>query len=238
MTIEKLVKYCLQYLEQSSDTSVMDSQIVDLQSNDEFVEYLNNIGHSIYMGLTRYATSEIIPIAEYEFSGKNFAFITTNDNSTGKRLFHRIEGIYALDNEGNMFTDVEYIIVGKKVLIKNYDKALTYHVLYHPTVFDFGYYVNQDDTIDDYYGIELEDLGITDEMAINLKYLVYSDLKMEENASVANINKNYFENYLEEARANQLDNHSNEAKTLDWGDKYAQTDDVSTNDDWGDNFGY
>lgn len=236
MTIEKLVKYCLQYLEQSSDTSVMENEIVDLQSNDEFVEYLYNIGHSIYMGLTRYATSEIIPIAEYEFSGQNYAFVTDNDTSTGKRLFHRIEDIFALNNEGKMFTNVEYIIVGKKVIIKNYDKDLTYHIIYHPTIFDLDYYVNKN-SLENFYEIELENLGVTDEMAINLKYLVYSDLKTEENASVANINKNYFENYLEEARSNQMDNHSTQARTMEWGDKY-QNDEVNTIDDWSDKYGY
>lgn len=236
MTIEKLVKYCLQYLEQSSDTKVMDKSMADLETNDEFAEYLNNIEHSIYMGLTRYASSEVIPIAEYEFSGQNNAYITDNDQSNGKRLFHRIFDIFALDNEGNMLNDVEYIVVGKKVMIKNYEDGLTYVVLYHPTIFNFNYYMEKN-ALATYYNIELEDLGITDEMAINLKYLVYSDLKMEENASVANTNKNYFENYLEELKANQLDNHTNQARTMDWGDKY-QNDEDNTVDDWSDKYGY
>ena len=59
MTIETLIKYCLQYLEQDSETNVMKSSISELEENDTFKEYLYNIHHSLYMGLIRYSTSNI-----------------------------------------------------------------------------------------------------------------------------------------------------------------------------------
>ena len=57
-------------------------------------------------------------------------------------------------------------------------------------------------------------------MAINLKYLVYSDMKLEESASIANANKNYFESYLNEMQAVQVQNNQVEIITRDWGDTY------------------
>ena len=47
MKIEKLVKHCLQYLEQDSDNNVMDLEIEDLLNDETFSEYTNNIESSI-----------------------------------------------------------------------------------------------------------------------------------------------------------------------------------------------
>lgn len=222
MTIEKLVKYALQYLEQSSDTSVMDEDIEDLKTNDEFIEYLNNIEHSIYMALTRYATSEILPICEYEFSSSN-CFVTDDGTINGKRLFHRIEEVYAIDSDGNIINNIKYFIIGKKVQLKEYNEDYTYYVIYHPTIMNLDYYVEKND-LESFYDIDLANLdgqlSVPDEMAINIKYLIFSDLKSEENPSLANYNKNYFENYLAETKGIQVENHQVDVVTRDWGDRY------------------
>ena len=100
-----------------------------------------------------------------------------------------------------MLPNIPYLIVGSKVILRKIKAGVHYFVLYHPTINDFS-------QRNDYYDIELnEELGVPDEMAINLKYLIYSDMKIEENPSVANINKNYFENYLSEMQVNQVDNN-------------------------------
>lgn len=221
MKIEKLTKYCLQYLEQSSDTNVMEESIDDLKNNDEFSEYMNNIEHSIYMGLVRYATSEILPICEMEFDTPN-VYVTTNKEVNGKRLFHRIIEVYAIDENDNIVSNIPYYTIGKKVQLKLFKTAYKkYVVIYAPTIFDLEEYLT--DEIDSIYDLELTDLNgvcVPDEMAINIKYLVFSDMKIEENPSMANYNKNYFENYLAETKANQIDNNQVEIIGRDWGDVY------------------
>ena len=102
-------------------------------------------------------------------------------------------------------------MIGKKVKLKNYNPNYSYYVIYHPAVNDLEIYQKNSET--DIYNIELNDLGCTDEMAINIKYLVYSELKLEENPNVANINKNYFENYLSSLETQELYFNQNVVET-------------------------
>lgn len=215
MTIEKLIKYCLQYLEQGSETDIMQSTIYELADDDTFAEYMKNIEHSIYMGLTRYASSNALKIAEYEVS-KGDSIIELTENKTRpetgktvkKRLFHKIKEIYAEDENDNIVPSVDYFVIGDKIKIKNFKENYKYYILYYPTINELEFYIEPDET--DIYNIELDNLGVTDEMAINLKYLVYSELKLEENPNLANINKNYFETYLESLNSMQVYNNQTE----------------------------
>ena len=109
MTIEKLIKYCLQYLEQGSETDIMQSTIYELADDDTFAEYMRNIEHSIYMGLTRYASFNALKIAEYEVSkGESIIHLTETKTrpETGKqvkkRMFHKIKEIYAENENGDI----------------------------------------------------------------------------------------------------------------------------------------
>lgn len=224
MTIEKLVKYCLQYLEQDSETNVMETDIEELESDDTYKEYLYNIHHSIYMGLVRFATSKILPLKEFcltseqtnddgEKTLKTEAIARLIDNN-GKRLFHEVKEIYAIDKNGNMLKGVAYVLIGDKVVLKNIKEDYYYYVLYYPTIHDLSYYN------EDIMQIDLEKLGVPDEMAINIKYLVYSDMKIDESASIANLNKNYFENYLSEMQTTKVENSQIELAEQEWGDLY------------------
>jgi hypothetical protein len=212
MTIEKLIKYCLQYLEQGSETDIMQSSISDLVDDDTFAEYIRNIEHSIYMGLTRYASSNALKIAEYEVP-KGESIIPLVENKTRpetgktvkKRMFHKIKEIYAENENKDIVPSVDYFVIGDKVKIKNFKENYKYYILYYPTIYELEFYMTPEDT--DIYSIELDELGVTDEMAINLKYLVYSELKLEENPNLANTNKNYFETYLESLNSLQVYNN-------------------------------
>ena len=222
MTIDKLIKYCLQYLEQGSETAIMQTDIYDLLDDDTFAEYTKNIEHSIYMGLTRYSSSNLLKIAEYEVSEPNGVInlikeeklpkrnldgsVIAGETKTVKRpLFHKIKEIYAETKSGDLLPNVEYFVIGNKVKIKNFNSNYKYYILYYPMISDLEFYMETTDK--DIYNIELSNLGVTDEMAINLKYLVYSELKMEENPNLANINKNYFETYLSSLEATQVFNN-------------------------------
>jgi hypothetical protein len=232
MTLEKLKKYCLQYLEQADDIDVMNEDIETLKENDIFAEYLLNMDHSILMGLVRYATSLILPICEKQITQNPF-FLTENRTISGKPLYHKIKEIYAIDSNGNMVPNVKYTIIGRKIIIKEpFNSDYTYYVLYYPAIYDLDNYVganktqhvtevNQLDLAKDLNGFGL---SIPDDMAINIKYLVYSDMKLEESATLANINKNYFESYLNEMQTNQVQNNQVEIITRDWGDMYGDGD--------------
>lgn len=231
MTLEKLKKYCLQYLEQSDDLDIMTQDISDLEDNDIYAEYLLNIDHSLYMGLVRYATSLILPVCEKEVTTNPF-YLTEDGTASGYKLFHKIKEIYAVDSDGNLIANVKYMFVGNKCFIKEYNSNNTYFCVYHPIVYDLDHYVGTDKT----QGVEIDNqldlakdlngfgLNIPDDMAINLKYLVYSDMKLEESASIANANKNYFESYLNEMQAVQVENNQVEIITRDWGDTYGNKD--------------
>ena len=224
MTIEKLVKYCLQYLEQDSETNVMDSNIEELKSDDTFKEYIYNIDHSIYMGLVRFVTSKILPLKEFcltieEEHNNGIKTLKTpkishliDDN--GRRIFHEVKEVYAIDEESNMLKAINYVLIGDKIVLKDIKDGYYYYVLYYPIIHDLSYYN------DDIMQIELNDLGVPDEMAINIKYLIYSDMKIEESASIANINKNYFENYLSEMQTTKVENNQVELSSSEWSDIY------------------
>ena len=260
MTLEKLKKYCLQYLEQADDIDVMNEDIETLKDNDIFAEYLLNIDHSIYMGLVRYSTSLILPLCEKQITSSPF-YLTEDGTMNGKPLYHKIKEIYAIDEEGNILPNVKYLVVGKKIFINpklfrvdttqqqgdNYayfaldlenetanrnNHNYTFYVVYYPAIYDLQHYVGADKTqgVTDENELDLAmdlngfGLNIPDDMAINIKYLVYSDMKLEESASLANVNKNYFESYLNEMQTIQVQNNQVEIITRDWGDIYGDDD--------------
>lgn len=224
MTIDKLIKYCLQYLELDTETDVMHTSISELAENDTFAEYMNNIENTLFMGLTRYSSSNLLPIKIYEFgegqtsaelvvereiprreSNGDLKYETNGSVSyrkVTKPLAHSIKEVFATDKQGNIISNIEYYIIGNTVKIKKPKNNYQYNVIYYPAIHDFDFYLNVDDV--NIYDIELNDLGVTDEMAINLKYFVYSDLKLEENPNIANINKNYFETYLTSLERKQV----------------------------------
>lgn len=219
MTIETLIKHCLQYLEQDAETEVMESSIDELKENDTFKEYLYNIHHSIYMGLVRYVTSKIVPLKEFEIPALSSVGELVKSGTT-ERLFHEIKDVYGIDEKGNLLSNVPYLIVGYKVILRKVQPGVKYYVLYYPTINDFSNRAN-------YYRLDLQnEFGIPDEMAINIKYLVYSDMKMEENPNVANINRNYFENYLSEMQTRQINNNQVNVNIGigSWGDSYGNSE--------------
>ena len=59
----------LQYLEVDVELNTTKFTIADLEANDRFKEYINNMEHSIEMGLMRFSSSLILPIQEVEVSG-------------------------------------------------------------------------------------------------------------------------------------------------------------------------
>ena len=221
MLYEKLVKYCIQYLEQSSDVDVMNTNINEIKDNDTFSEYFYNIEHSIYMGLARFAESLVLPVIEVEIPQKVF-YLTTDGTKSGKRLFHKIKEVYAMDDDDNIITNIDYYVINSKIIIKDYNKDLTYFVIYHPTILTLDNYTSDIKSI---YDIDLNNIDgnglcIPDDMAINIKFLVYSELKIEDNPSVANINKNYFESYLDECKQEDVQNNQVKAKLVEMGDIY------------------
>lgn len=210
MTIETLAKHCLQFLEQDSEINVMEESINDLINNDMFSEYLNNIETSIYSGLLRFATSKILPLQEISFE-KGINTLDMTEKVSKKRLFHKIQDVYGEDNNGNIILGVKYVIIGNKIKLLNMEKGITYKVVYNPTIHELRYYN------EDIFKIELNDLGIPDEMAEFVKYFVYSDMKMEENPSVASLNKNIFEAYLSQCEINQISYNQVELDNDVWG---------------------
>ena len=226
MTLKRLIQYCLQYLEQDSDNVILEDDIEELKANDSYAEYINNIEHSIYMGLTRYATSNVLPLKELELIQRETKVVSLFNNLP---LIHKIKEVYAEDENGNIINPV-YFYVGSKIKIRDYNSKYKYFLIYHPTINDLNTYLKSRD-FDTIYDLELNDLSgevsIPDEMAINLKYFVYSDLKMEDNPNIANINKNYFESYLEQMKAEQVayiqttyttmwDNNEDNSEIADW----------------------
>ena len=235
MTLEKLKKYCLQYLEQADDVDVMSEDVETLKDNDIFAEYLKNIDHSILMGLVRYATSLILPVCEKSIAQNPF-YLTEDGTNSGRALYHKIKEIYAIDEQGNLLPNIRYTIVGNKIFLRNPDfTKFEYFVIYHPAIYDLESYVGGDkaqgvtsvDNLDLAMDLNGFGLRIPDDMAINIKYLVYSDMKLEESANLANVNKNYFESYLNEMITNQVQNNQVEIITRDWGDAYGTDKDNS-----------
>lgn len=270
MTIDKLIKYCLQYLELDTETDVMHTSISELAENDTFVEYMNNIENALFMGLTRYSSSNLLPIKIYEFEeGQHTVELvvekqiprrepdgTLKYKTTGeidyrtvrKPLAHSIKEVFATDSEGNIYSNIEYYTIGNTVKIKKPRSNYIYNVIYYPAIHDleFYYYLGEIDVKnkeyylytgeDNIYDIELNDLGVTDEMAINLKYFVYSDLKLEDNPNIANINKNYFETYLASLERNQVAYNQTELMNRANMDVYSD-DSVGYSKEWRDVYG-
>lgn len=197
MKIEKLVKHCLQYLEQDSDNNVMDLEIEDLLNDETFSEYTNNIESSIYAGLLRYAISDILPLKEISFENGS-TNIDLVEKGTNKPICHNIQGVYSIDTNGNINFEVKYVVIGTKIRLLEKNDSLEYVVVYNPTIHELEFYN------EDIFKIELNDLGVPDEMAEMLRYFVYSDMKLEENPSVALQNKNIFEEYLNSCKRNQI----------------------------------
>jgi hypothetical protein len=256
MTIEKLIKYCVQYLEQGSDVDIMSSTVAELGQDDTFSEYINNIEHSIYMALTRYASSNVLMLQEEKFADEENTLSLVKEFSLPRRnadlsvirdsdgkvvykdaikmpIYHKIKEVYAETNSGEILPSVEYYVIAGKIKIKKYNPKYKYYVLYYPNVNDFEFYLKEDDI--NIYNIELSDLGVTDEMAINIKYFVYSELKLEENPNLANVNKNYFETYLSSLEEIQVANIQTELSGKRSADIYS--DDVTYDKEWSDIYG-
>jgi hypothetical protein len=230
MTIEKLIKYCIQYLELDAESDVTRLTMDELAENSTFSEYVNNIENSIYMGLTRYSSSNVLPVKLLELARGIYNVDLVEEKTLVKKhpngdivydynnapvnitkvkpIANKIVDVFATDEEDNIITNIEYYVIGDKVRIKKPNANLRYSVIYHPKINELEFYLEGSNS--NIYDIELNDLGVTDEMAINLKYFVYSDLKLEENATVANINKNYFETYLESLKMNKVAFNQNE----------------------------
>lgn len=207
MKVLQLTKYILQYVEQSPDMNVMDETLEELQEDDTLAEYMNNIQHCIYTGLVRFAESGVLPIKEEEF--------TSDSNSLDlMNKAHKVVTVYGYDNNGDLLKDVKYLLVGKKVKILNKKSNYTYSAIYQPMIKDLETYVDGE-TYESVWDIELSDLGVPDELAILIKYLAYSELKIEDNADMANQNKNYFESYLNEAITKQIHNNQVDIKVYD-----------------------
>lgn len=195
MKLETLIRYCLSYLEQDGENDVMNDDYNSIVNNESFKEYVVNMQHSLYQGMCRYASANVLPIKDEIISEWSSDLKTEKGNTKFTKIFD----VYAIDNANQKLVhNIQYSIIGSKIFIKKFNKALEYHVLYHPRIMDLREY-NENVT-----EIELNELGITDDMAINLKYMVYSELKIEDNPSVANINKNYFETYLEDLKKEQI----------------------------------
>ena len=118
-------------------------------------------------------------------------------------------------------SNVSYFYVANKIKIKNFNEDYKYFLIYHPTINDLDSYIKSKN-LDTIYDLELNNLNgevsVPDEMAINLKYFVYSDLKIEDNPNVANINKNYFESYLDQLKTEEISYTQSNFETIDWGE--------------------
>lgn len=232
MKLDKLGRLCLQYLEQDPDTNLLDddNSMENLTTNDTFSEYVNNIYHSIYSAISRLVTSKILPLKEVYFEkGKSVLEIVKElPNGAKIRDFHEIKEVLALVEDNIVEENVAYTIIGSKIRVRNYNSKFDYLCIYYPTIHDLSSYVKGDMLL---WDIDLEELGIPDEIAIIIKYYVYSDLKYEENPSTANAAKNYFETYIEEIKTKQVLSVQTECKSNNsWEDVYASAS-YGTGDD-------
>lgn len=243
MTFETLIKLSLQYLEVDADMNTSEYNIEDLLANDTFAEYIKNIENSVYSGIARYVSSNVLPIQEIELQQKvtvlelgNITIQNDSDNSVRsltvkERIFNKVKEVYCLDENSNVIHNVPYTLIGSKLILKEYRDNYTYYVVYYPNVM---YIENYRDDTQTKYDIELSMLkvvdsvlgnvyvSIPDTMAINIKYMIYSEAKLEENASVSITNKNMFESYLQECK-NQVEtfNYQTEYRGVEYEDSYA-----------------
>lgn len=210
MTILKLTQYILQYCEQSPDMNVTEETLDELLDDDTLSEYMNNVSHCIYAGLVRFAESGVLPYQEEDFTSDSNIVNLINKA-------HRIVEVYGYNSNGNL-VNVKYHVTGKKVRLLNRQSDCTYTIVYAPMINDLSTYLTKDITT--IWDIDLEELGVPDELAILIKYLAYSELKIEDNADMANQNKNYFETYLSEAVTKQIHNNQTQVKYYENSDIY------------------
>lgn len=253
MKLKQLIALSLQYLESDSET-LINSSTFDAKSyadDDVFGEYIKNIESPIYSAIARYTSSLILPVQEIKLKEKvtvlEFTRITVKnaeDNferplNVKEKIFKKIKEVYALDSNYKIIHNVPYVLIGSKLIITNFNSNYTYFAVYFPNVM---YLDNYRDNSQDIYDVDLaylkvvdDKLGevyvnIPDEMAINIKYMVYSELKMEDFAAIANNNKNYFEAYLAQCKNDaQTQNYQDELIGIDYGDRYGYKE--NNNDD-------
>lgn len=187
MKLELLKKLILNYLEPDDSVDIQNTDISDLTSNDTFSEYLLNMDSSIYNAIARIVTAKVLPPKTFEFSYKELNNQKIYD--IPKKDIYEIDKISLIDVRG--IHNVGYSVFANKIYLEEPKKNGTYIVTYSPNVDYFTSYLN--DEITDINDIDLNDLGIPDNIAIIIKFYVYADLKTEENASLANVNRNYFE---------------------------------------------
>lgn len=255
MKLSKLEALCLQFLEMDSDTNTANEEdsdgISSLQNNDTFSEYLNNFEHTIFMALTRFSQANILPVQEIELKSKitNLRLSNvsvqneTNNNiktyTTSQKIYNKIHSVYSIDSAENIRL-AQYTLIGTKLILDNYNKNLKYYCVYYPSLMYLDNYADGSQTNVD---IELTDLKVTDsvlgeinvcipdDMAIMTKYMVYSEMKLEENANVATSQKNIFESYITEAQTIQVEARQKEIIGINYGDTYEE-DSKNSNDDF------
>ena len=243
MKLSKLEALCLQFLEMDSDTNTANEEdsegISSLQTNDTFSEYLNNFEHSIFIAFSRFSKANILPIQEIELkskitnlkltkvSVKNDDADNTKTYTTNQKIFNKIHAVYALDTNEKVIHNVPFTLIGTKLILDNYNSKYSYFCIYHPALM---YLDNYADGSQENTDIELSELKVTDEvlgeivvsipddMAIMAKYMVYSEMKLEENASVAIVQKNVFESYIENAKTILVERYQGEITGIDYGD--------------------
>lgn len=251
MTVETLIKLALQYLEVDSDINTSEYELEDIKASDTFTEYLNNVETAIYSGISRYAASLVLPLQEIKLNNKvtilefnnptvlNDETHTSRTIKTKEKIFKKIKEVYALTDTARVIHNVEYTLIGSKIIINNFREDYNYYVVYHPNVM---YFDNYRDNTETKYDVELSYMKLTDsalgevyvnipdEMAINIKYLVYAELKLEDYTSVANANRNYFEAYLDaEINNAQTQNYQDEINGIDYGDIYGYQENNNNN---------
>lgn len=235
MTLEKLGRLCLQQLEQDVDSEVLAESIFDLKDNDTYTEYILNMYHSLYMAFVRFASSYKLPLKSVEFGEGNTILDLTKTTKKGqkKALFKKIKQVIAYENEELVDDNIEYMVIGTTIRIKRANPKYQYICIYHPTILDLEEYVDNI-KINSEWELELEELGIPDDLAIISKYLVYADMKYEENPSSANVARNYFETYLGQYEAQELEYIQTQYKSREWKDVYGQegNSDYYDNDDF------
>ena len=255
MKLKQLIALSLQYLESDAEINSSEYDVEDLINNDVFGEYIKNIESPIYSAIARYTSSLILPIQEIELKNKmtklEFTRITVkNDEDNSERIlnvkekiFKKIKEVYALDSDYKIVHNVPYVLIGSKLIITNFNSNYTYFAVYFPNVM---YLDNYRDNSQDIYDVDLaylkvvdDNLGevyvnIPDEMAINIKYMVYSELKMEDFAALANNNKNYFEAYLAQCKNDaQTQNYQDELIGIDYGDRYGYKENNNDSEGYG-----
>lgn len=201
MTLGNVKRLCLALLEQDIDTNVMEESLDNIEENDVFKEYLNNMDGAIFNAISRLVTNKKLPIV--------VKIIGKSDFDSG--LYQLPEDTYQFKELAAMTKDgvngnIKYQVIGKTLYLPQvqYEKYL---LMYHPRFFYFDKYAKLDG-VEDINEIELSNHNLPDELAINIRYAVYGDMKTEENSGLALNYKNYFEAILNEKSVDSIINHS------------------------------